>query len=436
MAGGTQQFMFFLLVATAFALGMWRSFSDPQLAQPQDHTGETILRGSQSISTLESTLARQQEMIDALLKSQANQQQILQQQQQQAQTTVVESMKQNQDKVSSPPPPQQQQPQEIIKEKQELQVSPPPPPPPPPMVVKKASNTVVGHSHNSKGWEPAVVAHTLENAIKAVTNAKGQLKNKYGEDLANELFKLDNQIAYNGRLRDKKLPSATPVFLDNNSRQLLIKRLLSKLAAPKDDNEMKTFTIAFGGHSSAAAHGNYYNQSYAHAFERMLGPAMKAAGIKLVIRNHAMGGTGCIPSAYCSGNVYGEDLDAISWDFGMTDGRNIDHAELYFRQAILQHHQTKIKNNNGNDNIDDVYGLPPLLLLAHNTDNAREELLHHYSTNGFEVAGIRMNQAINIVPKTTSIEHANHLPDALKYLECADTISWDDCKAQRYIFIE
>jgi hypothetical protein len=49
-----------------------------------------------------------------------------------------------------------------------------------------------------------------------------------------------------------------------------------------------------------------------------------------------MGGTGCVPSAYCVGNVYGSDLDVISWDFGMTDGRNIDHGELYYRQVDRQ----------------------------------------------------------------------------------------------------
>jgi hypothetical protein len=41
--------------------------------------------------------------------------------------------------------------------------------------------------------------------------------------------------------------------------------------------------------------------------------------------------------------------------------------------------------------------LPPLLLLAHNTDNTREALLRHYQTAGFEVAGIRMNQVSDVV---------------------------------------
>jgi len=177
------------------------------------------------------------------------------------------------------------------------------------------------------------------------------------------------------------VPKATPTFLDADSRALLAKRFLAKLAAPKGDLAAKRFVIAFGGHSSAAAHGNYYNQSYAHAFERLLVPVFNAAGLALVVRNHAMGGTGCVPSAYCVANVYGRDLDALAWDFGMTDGRNVDHAELYFRQAVLQ---TRQANGQGS--------LAPVLVLAHNTDTPREELLKHYAAAGFEVAGIRMNQ--------------------------------------------
>jgi hypothetical protein len=48
----------------------------------------------------------------------------------------------------------------------------------------------------------------------------------------------------------------------------------------------KKFVVAFGGHSSAAAHGNYFNESYAHAFQRLLTPVCEAAGIELVVRNH------------------------------------------------------------------------------------------------------------------------------------------------------
>lgn len=122
-----------------------------------------------------------------------------------------------------------------------------------------------------------------------------------------------------------------------------------------------------------------------------------AAGLILTVRNHAMGGTGSITSAYCSAAVYGDDLDAVSWDFGMTDGRNDDHAEFFFRQAILQNY--KGHQNKGSPSppppvmapSSSLPFLPPLLLLTHNSDTPREAIMSHYSHHGFEVAGIRMN---------------------------------------------
>ena len=200
---------------------------------------------------------------------------------------------------------------------------------------------------------------------------------------------------------------STPVFLDPSSRSLLVKRLLRKLATHEN------FVVAFGGHSSAAAHGNYYNQSYAHVFERVLAPAFEAAKIPLVVRNHAMGGTGSVPGSYCLGTVYGEDLDVMSWDFGMTEGNNIDHTDYFFRSALLRDRT-------------------PMVLLSHNTDNQREALLKYYAEKGFEVGGIRMNQAMTMTPPTTDLKQSKSLLFALQYLNCADTMDWDECKGARY----
>jgi len=105
-----------------------------------------------------------------------------------------------------------------------------------------------------------------------------------------------------------------------------VRRLLGKLA--KGGSSPQSFVVAFGGHSSAASHGNYFNESYAHEFERLLAPVFKEAGIQLEVRNHAMGGTASMPTSLCIATFYGAALDMISWDFGMTEGANIDHSEL------------------------------------------------------------------------------------------------------------
>mmetsp|Transcript_27387 Transcript_27387/g.49738 ORF Transcript_27387/g.49738 Transcript_27387/m.49738 type:complete len:783 (+) Transcript_27387:70-2418(+) len=503
----TSKIVFMVLGIVAFGAGLFRGFYEPQLpASAIAHTGEATLKGGpHSLTEMETTLARQQRMIEELLENQKEQKELLKVQQQQQQHAEAFMAATDGDDEPSEEEDKQQLEEvggeddfDATKKKKKKKVNPkdgkagkgpaglqlqhtytvPPPPAPPvassgdktieakrrnqevkpatpklPPTPSSGSSSVggqkggsggqkggggqegVGHSFSAKGWEPAVVAHTLENTIKAATKTRTLLKERYGEQLYKAAFTLDEHILYSKGMRERAfkeeamlaaataasvLQPPTPVFLDHSSRQLLVKRMLAKLAAPKTSKGSKEFVVAFGGHSSAAAHGNLFNQSYAHAFERLLSPVFQAAGLDLVVRNHAMGGTGCVPSAYCAGNVYGTDLDAISWDFGMTDGRNIDHGELYYRQAILQNQAARPGS------------LPPLLLLAHNTDNLREGLMQHYSRAGFEVAGIRMNQAMDLVPKTESAQHASTLPDALQFLECADSIPWEDCKAQRY----
>lgn len=303
--------------------------------------------------------------------------------------------------------------QHATKRQPEAPPSAPARPAPASVSLPLAPSKPVGHSHSAKGWEPAVVAHTLENTIKAASAVRAKLKQRYGEGLASQLFTLDSSVSYGtgGRRKEAEKagvspqdwPKPTPTFLDPSSRALLAKRFLAKLAAPKGDSASKRFVIAFGGHSSAAAHGNFFNQSYAFAFERLLQPVFAAAGLELVVRNHAMGGTGCVPSAYCVANVYGDDLDALSWDFGMTDGRNIDHAELYFRQAVLQTRQEGAQQSSGNSGSGPQRGYAPIMMLAHNTDSPREDLLKYYMAAGFEVAGIRMNQVRGTQDSTTIV---------------------------------
>ena len=57
--------------------------------------------------------------------------------------------------------------------------------------------------------------------------------------------------------------------------------------------------------------------------ERTAKPVFESVGLGLVGKNYAMGGTSSAQEvASCSQQIYGQDPDVVSWDFGMTDGRN------------------------------------------------------------------------------------------------------------------
>jgi hypothetical protein len=88
---------------------------------------------------------------------------------------------------------------------------------------------------------------------------------------------------------------------------------------------MVPFIWATGGHSASASHGNYYNQSYTAQLERMGKGVFGAAGMHLIGRNFAMGGT-CsgMEVGACADQIFGLDIDVLSWDFGMVGCFDLD----------------------------------------------------------------------------------------------------------------
>lgn len=84
-----------------------------------------------------------------------------------------------------------------------------------------------------------------------------------------------------------------------------------------------TFSWMTAGHSAAAAHGNLYHQSYTHSIHDIVHDVFTSVGLDFKATNFAMGGMRSGPElCLCMEAVYGNDIDVLSWDFGMTDGRD------------------------------------------------------------------------------------------------------------------
>ena len=81
------------------------------------------------------------------------------------------------------------------------------------------------------------------------------------------------------------------------------------------------FNWVTGGHSSSAGHGNFYRESYTAVMERAVKPVLESIGIDFYAKSYAMGGSSSGPElSLCSHAVFGDKIDIISWDYGMTDG--------------------------------------------------------------------------------------------------------------------
>lgn len=80
------------------------------------------------------------------------------------------------------------------------------------------------------------------------------------------------------------------------------------------------YVWATGGHSAAAGHGNLFNESYTAVMESDLKDVFASIGISFEGRNYAMGGTtSAAEISMCWKEIFGEDVDFFSWDYGMTD---------------------------------------------------------------------------------------------------------------------
>lgn len=97
------------------------------------------------------------------------------------------------------------------------------------------------------------------------------------------------------------------------------------------------FVMAFAGYSVTVGRGNYLEQSYPFVMEHVLSPILQLPplGIKLVVRNSAIGGIPSFPYGWCLPNFLGEDADMVSWDYGMNEGNGASGLESYVRQSLM-----------------------------------------------------------------------------------------------------
>ena len=130
----------------------------------------------------------------------------------------------------------------------------------------------------------------------------------------------------------------------------------------------RSFKIAFGGYSVTVGRGNYFNQSYPFVLERLLSKPMEKLGIKLDVRNAAIGGVPSFPYGWCFDSFLGDDVDVISWDYSMNEAGGVaDGLEAYIRQGLSMKRQ------------------PMLIVKDTSTSIAQEryDLLQQYVDKGF-----------------------------------------------------
>eukprot|EP00980_Cylindrotheca_fusiformis_P031282 scaffold26122_cov127-Cylindrotheca_fusiformis.AAC.1 len=167
-----------------------------------------------------------------------------------------------------------------------------------------------------------------------------------------------------------------------------------------------SFVVAMAGHSSAAGHGNLFQQSYTLQIQWILEAIFSRMGVRHESRNFGMGGLGTSQNGIAASSIYGPDVDFLIWDSGMTE-RELHLIDMLARQQIM-----------GGLKVPIVWNMVPEVSLA---------LLKHA---GVEIGAI--GTGMDGIPPASSVEEIKNSPWAVQYVNCQSQLK-EICRENEYI---
>jgi hypothetical protein len=130
----------------------------------------------------------------------------------------------------------------------------------------------------------------------------------------------------------EKIIQLSPLSQTKLLRKIMIKIVLGRIHNKANNDEgaegnqpaAPTFHWVTAGDSSAAGHGNAYSQSYTSILQSTASDIFQSAGIKFVASNRAGNAFSGMEIAFCMKQIFGADVDALSWDFMPLDTNHFD----------------------------------------------------------------------------------------------------------------
>lgn len=157
---------------------------------------------------------------------------------------------------------------------------------------------------------------SLDNLLHNFALAKERLTQVLHRDYGTEYYA--SIFESQGQSRGRTVIQPPGGFnVPNHSWDRLKTRIMIKLIDVLSKQETPKFVWATGGHSSAAGHGNFYDESYTAVLEKNVQVVFDAVGMQFKGKNYAMGGSDSAPeAAWCNEEIFGTDLDVLVWDYG------------------------------------------------------------------------------------------------------------------------
>ena len=185
------------------------------------------------------------------------------------------------------------------------------------LYAKYPYRDVPGDAFPSTAWQrdPEYLAAFLPEAKALVTRALEAILAEYGhgpDDEPGKSFEERSRM-FSISFVEEKLPREggnNGGFTTEKSFNGLARRILHAIMTED------SFVLAMGGHSSAAGHGNAFQQAYTPQFQRTVEPVFSRLGVQSLARSIAYGGMGTLQTSFGSGDILGSDLDMLVWDSG------------------------------------------------------------------------------------------------------------------------
>jgi len=175
----------------------------------------------------------------------------------------------------------------------------------------------------------------LKSVLSARKNLDATVSKIYGNENGPAIFNRDDILsAFLGKENERN--DNTTSLKNHKSLYRLKRRMKIKITNVllekkknnnninnnEEDKFMEEYVWVTGGHSAAAGHGNLHSQTFTYTIEKLLKPIFQSAHISFKGKNYAMGGTSSGPEvSVCGSQIFGTNIDAIYWDYGMIDGR-------------------------------------------------------------------------------------------------------------------
>ena len=160
----------------------------------------------------------------------------------------------------------------------------------------------------------------------------------------------------------------------------------------------RNIVMGFGGYSVTVGRGNYFSQSYPFVLQRILEPVLQATlNIGITVRNGAIGGIPSFPYAFCFEHFLGKDLDVVSWDYSLNEGKGAALMESYVRQT-----QHQLDNQ-------------PMIITL-DTNQKRCDLLEGYAEKNWIRDGICVDQG-KAIPKDILALDSDKRPPGFQHWE-------------------